>query len=185
MDALALLHSVLEPGERLLWSGQPKRTVGSSLVALAIPVMMLFGFGNVFKTLLTKQREPLPLYLEMELVAVAGVLVLPFVFYWYRLRQAGITTYAVTNQRLLIAVGPEREKIRTLNIRALARVRMAPSRQGGRALFFSVRGKESVWIFLTSGKADKWRGPIWRVDDPEFLERLIESTRAASAVTAV
>lgn len=177
METLALLQSVLEPGERLLWSGRPKRLAPT---ALAIPVMMLIGFGDVFRKVLRMQRQPLPLYLQMELIGVAVVLVLPIVFYWYRLHQTGITTYAVTDRRLLIAVGPEREKMRTLDLMSLSSVRVAPCRQGGKALFFMVRGKEFLWTFLTTGEPDRWRGQTWRVKDPDSLHQLIESARTVA-----
>jgi hypothetical protein len=86
METLALLQSVLEPGERLLWSGRPKRIPAT---ALAIPLMTLIGFGDVFRKVLIMQRQPLPFYLQMELIAVGALLVLPIVFYWYRSRQTG------------------------------------------------------------------------------------------------
>jgi hypothetical protein len=181
METLTLLESVLEPGERLLWSGPPKRI---AVTALAIPLMMLIGFGDVFRKVLARQQQPLPLYLQMELIAVAVVLVLPIFFYWYRSRQVAITTYAVTGRRLLIAVGTEREKIRALDLKTLSRVRVGPCRQGGKALFFTIRAKESVWTFLISGEPDRWRGNTWRVADPDFLQQLIENTRTASTVTA-
>lgn len=119
----------------------------------------------------------------MELFAIAVLFLLPMLFCWYRFVQIRKTAYAITNQRLLVAVGAEREKIRTVDIRVLSPVRLSPSRQGGKVLFFSVRGRESVWTFLTSGKADKWRGQTWRVENPESLRQLIESIRTA-AVTA-
>lgn len=68
--------------------------------------MMLVGFGGIFRKILMMQQQPLPLYLQIELMAVAVVLVLPIVFYWYRTHQTAMTTYAVTDRRLLIAVGP-------------------------------------------------------------------------------
>jgi hypothetical protein len=181
MEALALLQSVLEPGERLLWSGPPKRVPAT---ALAIPLMMLIGFGDVFRKVLMRQQQPLPLNLQMEMIAVAVVLVLPIFFYWYRSHQTAMTTYAATDRRLLIAVGPEHEKIRALDLKTLSRVRVGPCRQGGKALFFTIREKESVWTFLTSGEPDKWRGHTWRVEDPDSLQRLIESARTARTVTA-
>jgi hypothetical protein len=68
-----------------------------------------------------------------------------------------------------------------LVLKALSRVRVAPARQGGLALFFTIRGKESVWTFLTSGEPDRGRGQTWRVDDPKSLQQLIESARTQVA----
>ena len=101
METLALLQSVLEPGESLLWSGPPKRPAGATL---AIPLMMLIGFGDIFRKSLIRQPRPLPFYLQMELIAVAAVLIAPIVFFRYRSRQTAITTYAVTGRRLRMLV---------------------------------------------------------------------------------
>jgi hypothetical protein len=184
MDAPVLLHSVMEPGERILWTGQPAGSIRALLAGLPISFVMLIGFGNIFRLVLKMQTQALPVYLQVELFASAVLFLLPMLFCWYRFVQIRKTAYAITNQRLLVAVGAEREKIRTVDIRVLSPVRLSPSRQGGNVLLFSVRGRESVWTLLTSGKADKWRGQTWRVENPESLRQLIESIRTASTVTA-
>jgi hypothetical protein len=189
MDGAALFQKVLDPGERLLWTGQPRLVPlwKAGLQYLA----MLAGFGFVLRQLLMDRAEPLPPFLEVELTVLLALCGIPGFFLLRQIRRARSTAYALTDRRLFIAVGPRREKIRTVALSAIAPVGVVRHLKSGKVLFFCARGNESlpnggqmpVWTFLTSGVTDKWT-PVWNVRDPEYVQQLIESARNAATKVA-
>ena len=105
MDGRAIFQSVLDPGERLVWAGEPKQTRRSLAAGLPIFAIFLFGFGVAFRAALTHWNGPFPAYLRVELAGLAVFLCFPIFWFWYQLNQRRNTAYALTNRRLLVAVG--------------------------------------------------------------------------------
>ena len=175
LDQANPITGVLHPGENVIWMGQPKdgglavpSVPGRQLVAIAA------GIGFIFETLASHCAGPLPVSAKIEIFSAGGLLMAPL--YWLG-REARMTTYAVTNQRLLMAVGPDRAQIRELTLAELGPVRIYYDRRYGRVLSFAKRGPlnaASVWTFLDSGRKDRWFDP-WMVDDPEAVRQLIEA----------
>ena len=87
---------------------------------------------------------------------------------------------AITNQRLLMALGPDRGQIREVALTDLASVYVHYRRRYGyNALNFTKRGQStrmSVWAFVDSGKPDKWDSP-WIPEDPLSVRQMIEDAR--------
>ena len=127
---------------------------------LDLPIFAIFllGFGVTFRAALTHWNGPFPAYLRVELAGVAVFLCFPIFWFWYQLNQRRNTAYALANRRLLVAVGLQREKMRAVKLEALDRVRVLPSRRGGKVLRFTLKGQDSIAPVWTSldGRADKW-----------------------------
>jgi hypothetical protein len=96
-----------QAGRALIWLGRPTRG-GLTLPAPRYFAVIVVGFGYVFERLVAYCiGPPLPLLTQLELFGL-GMLFLTTLFWVRRLdRLAEETTYALTNQRLLMAVGPE------------------------------------------------------------------------------
>jgi len=175
LEQASPIAGVLHPGESVIWMGHPK---GGGLAIPSMPgrqlVVIAAGIGFIFETLAYHWAGPLPMFAKIELFAAGGLLMAPL--YWLG-REARRTTYAVTNQRLLMAVGPDRAQIRELTLAELGPAQICYDRRYGRILSFGKRGSlpaASVWKFLDSGKKDRWFDP-WIVDDPEAVRQLIET----------
>ena len=71
-----------------------------------------------------------------------------------------------------------------VKLEALDRVRVLPSRRGGKVLRFTLKGQDSIVPVWTSldGRADKWGTHTWRVEAPESIQLLIESARTSAEV---
>jgi hypothetical protein len=183
MDGTVLFQSVLEPGERLVWTGRYSRTPAGHILSLLIGVVLMTVVVNTFRKVIAARTEPLPMLLQVELGALA-VLIL-FMMLWpfrqyFKMKEAA---YAVTDRRLLVAVGPEREKMREVALNALNPVKVMQTR-GLKVVFLTLRGQGEtapVWTFLGSGAIDKWGSHSWHVDDPESVCQVIETTRAGYA----
>jgi hypothetical protein len=179
----SLLTSVLKRGEQLLWAGEPRRP-WLSLPALRYVVMIAIAAGYLFKELVVHYRtasEPLSIFLQMELITVGIALWSPAFLVLMTRRQDRNITYAITNQRLLMALGPNRDQIREVALTDLASVQVHYRRRYGyNALNFTKRGQSAqmpVWVFADSGRPDRWDSP-WIPEDPQFVRRMIEDARA-------
>ena len=167
MDGTELFESMLAPGERLLWTGEKAGAVRDCLVGLTIPAILITGFGQVFVKLLNRWKGPLPTYLLLELGLLATFALLPIVLAWRQFKRTKDTAYAVTDRRLMIAVGPERETIRAFPLKAVENVQLRNTRRT-RGLYFGVRGK-SANIF--------WAGSGWMVKDPAAVSKLVDEAK--------
>jgi hypothetical protein len=174
MDGTELFQSVLAPGESLLWTGQRAGAVRDTIVGLLIPVIMTVGLIRVFAKVSGYWTGPLPLYLRLEFGLIVALLVLPWILAWRQFRRAKDTAYAVTERRLMVAAGPEREKIREVSLQAVDRVRIRNDRRG-RGLYFGLRGKPENVV---------WAGSGWRVEDPQAVQKMVEEARDAARLSA-
>jgi len=177
LDCANPLPAVLRPGERVIWVGRPKGWQ-QGLPATPYLVMLAAGLGLAADKFVFYCMGPLPPSTRMELLLFGGIsaviIIAPF---YYLRRQVRETTYAITSQRLLMAIGPDRGQIRELTLGSLGSTRVHYVRNYGTVLDFTIRGagpKRAVWTFLESGKHDRWYTP-WKVDDPESVRQLIET----------
>jgi hypothetical protein len=187
MDDSALFQTVLNPGERLLWTGRPRR---ESVCILAF--LYVFITVEIVRTsrIVASKVGPFPVFLQLELIALAGLFVVWGLFLGRRIWRIWNTAYAVTDHRLLVAVGSSRENIRAVSVEALDPVRIVLLSKAGKALSFCLRGtygmpkeqRPPVWRFLVTGQPDN-RNARWLVRDPESVRDLIETARTARATS--
>lgn len=164
MDGSALFETVLDPGERLLWSGEPRKLIfgiaGFNCAVLAT------GLGYAFGKMHRLQRAPLPLILEIELVFVAFMFLAAGYMLGTRIFRAWRTAYAVTDRRLLIAMGSNRHKIRSVPLAELNEVKTEYRPKMGKVLTFRRRGGSKLLV--------------WAVSDVDGVRKLIETARTVS-----
>jgi hypothetical protein len=168
MDGSALFEAVLDPGERLLWSGQPRKLIlGVAGFNFAI---LTVGLGYIFGKLQRLQTAPLPFVLEMELVLVAFMLLAAGYLLGKRIFRGWITAYAVTDHRLLMALGAHRDRIRSMPLDELDAVKTEYRPRMGKVLSFRRRGYSKPWV--------------WVIGDVEQARNLIETSRNAASSSA-
>jgi hypothetical protein len=178
MDGRAIFQSVLNPRENLLWVGEPPFASGRRLVAVAI------GLLFVFTVSLFLRNAPLPPHMGFQrmaglVFAVALFSTIPLSLIWFGLRGDRTKAYALTNQRLLMMVGPRREDVRMVALTSLAPVEVMRRPKHDKMLRFSLPGGglRPVWTFLDSGTVDTWSDSRWYVNDPDTVRKLIEDAR--------
>ena len=188
MEARSLFQSVLSPREKLLWIGEPPWATGRRLGAVAIGLLFVFTVVLFFWTV------PLPAHLGFRRTAglffgVALFCTIPFSLLRFGLRGDRTKAYALTDERLLIMVGPRREDVRMVALTALAPVELMRQPKHDKMVQFSLtstgllRYAQPIWRCLDSGQVDAWSDSSWYVADPDALRKLIEDARIAAAVT--
>jgi hypothetical protein len=187
MDAQGLFKSVLKSGERLMWSYQPQlRPAGLRRFAVVTSLLWL-GSLMLLRRISARGQHAVPTWLQVEVSCVAGFFfALPLLLFWLKLQWAEKTAYALTDRRVLMAVGPRREDVREVALTALGRVQLVNSRGGGKELLLNLRlpkrtffGPKSVWTFPDSARADLSASPYLHVHDPAAVRDLLEEARKA------
>jgi len=168
MDGSALFASLLDPGERLLWTGEPRKLIFA--VAGGNFAILTVGLGYLFGKLLRLQRTPLPLVLELELVLVGFMLVGVGYMLGTRILRAWKTAYALTDRRLLTVVGWKRNQMRSVPLADLDAVKTEYRPKMGKVLLLRPRGASKPWV--------------WAVGDVNGVRHLIESARSAASSQA-
>ena len=131
------LNSELLPGERLLWSGQPRQ--GAKLRPadfVVVPAMWLLGALFIYvggAAWLSGQQLG-----QASLVLLAGALLLcgPLVRFGGEAHWRRRIYYGLTDQRVLIISGFGRQQQQARSLAALGQVRVAVEPEGHGTLFF-------------------------------------------------
>lgn len=135
------LNSELLPGERLLWSGQPRQGFMLRWRNLMMaPVGLVWGMmGVVFTAGALVERADRPMLLIGLPLSVAALLMVcaPTVADILLRRR---TYYGLTDQRLLIVTDLRRRHVRGLNLRTLSEVQYSEGRRGRGTLTFGSAG---------------------------------------------
>lgn len=168
MDVASQFQTVLDPGERLLWTGQPRKLIFA--VAGFNFAVLTVGLGYIFGKMQRLQTAPLPPVLELELVLVAFMLVAVGWMLGMRIFRAWKTAYAVTDRRLLTALGLNRPQVRTVPLADLDAVKTEYRPKMGKVLLFHRRGGSKPFV--------------WAVSDVEQVRKLIETARTAPSSSA-
>ena len=133
----------LDPGERLLWSGQPRggiRLRGQDI--LLIPFSLLWGGFAIFweyMALTAVSKVPGPAGIVFPLFGLPFVVVglyLIFGRFFVDARVRAGTFYGVTNERILISSGLFSRQIKSLPLRTLAEVSLTERGDGSGTITF-------------------------------------------------
>jgi hypothetical protein len=146
----------LDSGEKLLWSGQPRRGLCLNASDLfAIPFSLVWcGFAILWETTVIKHHAPL----FMQLWGVPFVLIglyLVFGRFFMDAYTRARTFYGVTNKRLIIVTGGFSRRVRSLPWQSLAAATLEERGNGGGTISF---GPELSSRFAPSGNFGSWPG---------------------------
>ena len=131
------LSSYLDPGERLLWSGQPRTGIRlRAQDAFLIPFSLLWcGFVVFWETSVFKTEAPLFFRLWGIPFILMGLYIV-FGRFLMDARSRARTVYGVTNERILIVGGSMAQQIKSLSIRNLADISLTERRDGSGTITF-------------------------------------------------
>ena len=152
------IHAQLGPGERLLWSGQPRQgLVIRPSDAYTIPFSLMWaGFAIFWESMVIKSGAPFFFKLWGIPFVLAG---LYFVFGRFIIdaRQRSRTFYGVTNERIIIVSGLFNKSIKSLNLRTLADVSLNQRADGSGTITFAPSIQQRPW-WLNAGAGMPARG---------------------------
>jgi hypothetical protein len=172
MDGSARFQAVLDPGERLLWTGRALRYPVYQMTFIYL--VWIVGLGRVLVRALLKMG-PLPTLLQVNLAVLAAMFAAASIYSGNKSWKIWNTAYGLTDRRLFMAIGSGREKIRVVTLEALDPVKIVLLARRGKWLRFCLRGTTSmptehrppVWKFLITCQpaegAGRWHVPTRRV----------------------
>ena len=125
------LNPSLSPGEKLLWTGKPRRglVLRSSDIYL-IPFSLLWGgFAFFWETMVIKSNGPLLFRvwgIPFVLIGIYMIIGRFFVDAWKRSN----TVYGITADRIIIRSGLVGRTVKSLNIRTISDITLTQKRDG-------------------------------------------------------
>jgi hypothetical protein len=145
------LRSRLMPGERILWSGQPRQgLLFTSRDIFIVPFSLLwFGFVVFWEVTVVSQRNSPGAHSLVPLLVIGGVFILLGLFAvigrffldaWLRRR----TSYGVTDRRVLVIRGGRFNKLVALNVDKLPEVSLSEKRDGRGTITFGP--DTTLWV---------------------------------------
>jgi hypothetical protein len=183
MEPAKVFEDILTPGERLLWSGKMV-TIPLGL-GIWCPILLLSGLvvSFVMPLLFGTMRGPVPTEGIVAMGACAALAVAACAWAVRTNRADAETVYAVTDRRLLCAVGEQRSGIREVALSRLEGAFVSPAQHGpvinhGQLVEFTLLKEHQslllpgMWRFAESGKPDAWRARSWRVENPRLVAGL-------------
>lgn len=140
----------LGPGERVLWSGQPRQGVylrGADI--MLIPFSILWGGFAIFweYSVITAPNAPLFMsFFGIPFVVIGLYLI--FGRFFVEAKQRASTHYAVTSQRIIIVSGLFSRGVKSLNLRTLSDLSLSEGGSNYGSIFF---GGGSPFSFMFRG----------------------------------
>lgn len=130
-DAMQEIQKELEPREKLLWAGQPAQGIklrGSDI--FMVPFSVLWGgFAIFWEYSVIEKGAPFFFMLFGVPFVFVGLYIMLGRFY-VEAKQRGTTFYGVSNERVIIASGLFRKKVKSLNLRTLTDISLSESSNG-------------------------------------------------------
>ncbi len=178
--AQTVIAPYLDPGERLLWSGQPLGGVRfRAQDAILIPFSLVWGgfavFWETMALTMVRGHAPFPISLVFPLFGlpfVAVGLYMIFGRFFVDARTRARTFYGVTNERVIILSGLFSRQVKSLQLRTLSDVSLNERSDGSGTISFGATNPFSMWM----GAGASWPG-AGRFAPPAF--DLIERARIA------
>ena len=178
----AALRERIEPGERLLWSGRPRRGfMLRASDAFAIPFGLLWCCFAIFWEWSVVSSGRAPWFFELWGVPFVAVgLYLVFGRFIADAYQRGRTVYGITDRRVVILNDGFRRTVRTLALEGLTEIELAEGR-GGRGTLTFGRDTSSAYGFAlrglptSAGAAPRFEG----IEDASEVLRAIRKAQRA------
>jgi hypothetical protein len=168
-QARQVISGVLQPGEQLIWFGQPKGFAIASRPALGLAfalVWAVFGFiavrHSVNHNAFFPNMPPGNIYTDGIVLFIAAIVIVSCARALMKLFYAWRTTYGITNRRVIIAVAGT-NKVESFTGSALSRIERKGSAEFGTLLF----------DYGPQGDSRLFRNGFYGIRDPARVEALI------------
>lgn len=160
-DATSIMQAELEPGEKLLWSGQPVQGVklrGADIFMIPFSVVW-GGFAIFWEISVIRSDAPFFFMLFGVPFVLIGIYFIAGRFY-VEAKQRENTYYGLSSERIIIATGLFRKQVKSLSLRTLTDISLSESAKGDGSITF---GNSFPFAFMFGGMAwpgmDQYLGP--------------------------
>jgi hypothetical protein len=128
---------VLDSGERLLWSGQPRQgiVIRSSEIFMTPFALLWGGFAFFWEWQVLQSGAPMFFALWGTPFVLAGAYLIVGRFF-VEAKQRERTYYGVTNERVLILSGLLKRKVKSLSLRSLSELSLVDGPKGEGSISF-------------------------------------------------
>jgi hypothetical protein len=135
------IRGLLRPGERVLWEGRPDIRAYSLRGAwFLIPFSILWGGFAIFWEYSAITRGAGPFFILWGIPFVAIGLYMAFGRIYVARREAANTSYAITDQRVLVETGAFRRRLTQLDLRDLPMAQLEDGGGGRGSITFGASG---------------------------------------------
>jgi hypothetical protein len=161
-ETTQIIQTELEPGERIIWSGQPAQGIKfRASDMLKIPISFLWGgFTIYWEYYAIKSGHPL-LFLPGVPFVLIGLYIM-FGRFIVESEQRAKTYYGLTNKRVIIVSGLTQKNVEALSLQSLFGLSLSESSDGTGSIPF---GPTAPFSLLSPSAT--WLG-IGRHDGPKF-----------------
>ena len=182
-DTASVVRSQLNPGETLLWSGQPRKgIVFRASDAVLIPFSLLWGgFAIFWQSAAIKSGDLFFMMWGIPFVLVGLQMI--FGRFVVEAKQRGKTYYAVSNEHAIIVSGWFSRKVTSLNLKTLSDVSLEEKADGSGTITFG--SSKASWDSRAS-RQDNWgRWPFGRRLSGPGFEMIQEARKVYEIIRGV
>lgn len=180
MDTFAILQEELDPGERVLWCGQPKQgLMFRPSDALMIPFSLLWGgFAIFWESMAIIEGAPLLFVLWGILFVLVGLYLIVGRFIVDAMRRKR-TYYALTSERVIVVSGLLRRSVRTLSLKALSDISVSVNSSGSGTITLGPGPRLIPWYlgFAWPGMERYMPATLEGIDNAKWVYDLIRKAQ--------
>jgi hypothetical protein len=183
-SSTSAMRELLRPGERLLWSGQPN-VRGYVLQGgwFLIPFTLVWlAFAVFWEATAILGGAPIFFWLWGGMFVAIG-LYIAFGRLWVASREAHRTTYAVTDDRIVVVSGAFGQRLAEAPLDMLTTLSMERRRDGRGLIHFTDPGPWQFWLPGWPGSRAQPLG-FYAVEDVDRVFRIIEQAREEARARA-
>ena len=150
-NPLDVFRDELNPGERIIWSGQPQQgLILRPSDALMIPFSLMWGgFAIFWESMAVSGGAPF-FFMLWGIPFVLMGLYMIFGRFFFDSMQRSKTYYALTNERAIIISGVFNQNTKTLDIRKLPEINISTKGDGRGTITFGA-SHSMAWMYSGSG----------------------------------
>lgn len=150
-NPLNKFHDELNPGERIIWNGQPQQGLRlRPSDALMIPFSLIWGgFAIIWESMVVSLGAPFFFMLWGIPFVLVGIYMI-FGRFFFDSFQRSKTFYALTNERVIIISGVINQNMKTLNIKKIPEINISSKEDGKGTITFGAT-HPMAWMNSGSG----------------------------------
>jgi hypothetical protein len=176
-------HDELNPGERIVWSGQPKQGfLLKPADALLIPFSLLWGAFAIFWeasviAVAIEGKLPFPISIIFPLFGFPFVLIglyMTFGRFFFDRAQRSKTYYALTNERAIILSGLRSHNVKSIDYKNLPEINISTKKDGPGTITFGSEPPPARFSWDFPGRSKYLASSFEMIEDARMVYQLVK-----------